>query len=447
MNTLVMIVIGVVLTLGTGVFVAAQFSFVALDSAAVERRAVEGDKRAASVREALRRLSTHLSGAQVGITLTTILLGYTTQVALTTTLTDLFGNWGVASALATVLGVVVALVVVNLFSMLFGELIPKNMALADPLYVAGVVAPLQKAFTWLFSPLIAFFTGTANRVVRALGVTPMEEISSARSASELAAMVRHSAEEGALDVNTATLFTRSVGMGELSAVDVMRSRGHMETLDSDATADDLIELAKTTGHSRFPVIGENSDDILGVAHLRRAIGVPFERRSQVPVTSSSLMTELPRVPETVSLAPLLIDLREQGSQMALVVDEYGGTAGLVTLEDVVEEIVGEIADEHDPRRRGLRMSGDGAWLVPGVWRPDEVQTHTGIFLPEDGPFETIAGLILFELKRMPQQGDTVTVNDCMLEVLQMDGHRIECVKVYPPGSDDEDRLPSKAGEA
>ena len=270
-----MIALGVVLTAGTAVFVAGEFSLVALDPSTVETRAVQGDRRAVTVRKALGRLSTLLSGAQVGITLTTILLGYTMQDALATLLEEVMTGW-VAQSVAAGVAAVTALVFVNAFSMVLGELIPKNATLADPLRAAGMVAPALMAFTTLLKPVIIVLNDTANLVLHRLGIEPAEEISGTRSAGELAALVRHSAEEGTLDLSTATLLTRSIGVGRLTAVDVMTDRGRLHTLEADATADAVVELARATGHSRFPVLGEGVDDVLGAVHLRRAIAVPFE---------------------------------------------------------------------------------------------------------------------------------------------------------------------------
>lgn len=426
------LLLGVVLTAGTFVFVSAEFSLVALDQASVERRAAEGDRRAAQVLRATRHLSTQLSGAQVGITLTTILLGYTTQTTIADMLTSLLGNAGVAEALATTIAVVVAAVFINLFSMLFGELVPKNLALAHPLRTAGMVVPFQMAFTTVFRPLIAVLNGAANWVLHRIGIEPQEEISSARSASELAALVRHSAEEGTLDTSTASLFTKSIRIGELSAVDVMTDRGLVRTLPGDAVAADVVAVARDTGHSRFPVTGEDSDDIVGLVSLRRAVAVPFERRTEVSVMSSSLLAPAPRVPETVGLGPLLVQLRDEGLQMAVVVDEYGGVAGIVTLEDVVEEIVGEVSDEHDHRRLGIRSQPDGTYLVPGRLRPDELEERTGIVVPDEGPFETVAGLVMTELGRVPVVGDRVVVDRVGLAVTQMQGRRVTQLSVTPP---------------
>lgn len=401
-----LIAFGVLLTVGTAIFVAAEFSLVALDPASVDRRAQAGDRAARGVSRALQQLSAQLSGAQVGITLTTILLGYTTQTSLVKIFSHLMSDLA-GQALATSIAVAVSLILVNAFSMVFGELIPKNLALAKPLAVAGRVTPLQLGFTTLFKPVIWVLNTMANRVIRVFGVEPLEEASSARSASELAALVRYSAEEGTFDPHTATLFTKSVGLGRLCAQDVMTNRGRMATLPETASAEDVIDLARETGHSRFPVIGEDSDDVVGIVHLRRAVAVPYERRHLVPVTSQSLLTAAPRVPETVKLAPLLVELRETGLQMAVVVDEYGGTSGLVTLEDVVEEIVGEVADEHDFRRRGIRSLGTDSWLIDGTLRPDEINDRINIRLPDDGPYETLAGLVLSELGRMAQVGDVI----------------------------------------
>ena len=447
-----MIALGLLLTAGTALFVSGEFSLVALDPSTVETRAAEGDGRAATVRRALGRLSTLLSGAQVGITLTTILLGYTMQDALARLLGELMSTW-LAQSAATGAAVVIALVVVNAFSMVFGELIPKNATLADPMRTAGFVALLLMAFTVVLKPVILLLNNTANLVLHRMGIEPAEEISGTRSAGELAALVRHSAEEGSLDPSTATLLTRSIGLGALTAVDVMTDRGRLHVLDEADTADAVVALARTTGHSRFPVIGEGADDVLGIVHLRRVIAVPYERRASVPVTSSSLMTPAPRVPETMPLASLLVELRNQGSQMAVVVDEYGGTAGVVTLEDAIEEIVGDVADEHDRRRVGARSVASGDWLVPGWTRPDELASRTDLHVPDDGPYETLAGLVMTELGRLPRIGDTVTTPRAALTVEAMEGRRVTRLRVRPvadPGEagavdDGEDPGPGRDG--
>lgn len=431
-----MIVLGVLLTAGTAVFVAGEFALVALDPSVVDARAQAGDKRAGRVSKALRHLSTLLSGAQVGITLTTILLGYTMQAALNQLLSQWLSPW-LGQTLAATIAVVSALIIVNAFSMVFGELIPKNATLADPLAAAGFVTPFITGFTWIFRPLVDLLNGMANAILKRFGIEAAEEASGARSASELTALLRRSAEEGTLDRATARLLTRSLGVDELSAVDVMTDRGRIHWLEESATAADLVALASQTGHSRFPVFGDSPDDVLGLVNLRRAIAVPYERRAQVPVTSSSIMTPAPRVPETMPLASLLVELRGYGEQesfglqMAIVVDEYGGTAGVVTLEDAVEEIVGEVSDEHDRRRAGIHLDSAGRWIAPGWSRPDEVTARTAIRILDDGPYETLGGLVMNELGRIPQIGDEVTLPTCTILVDAMEGRRVTRVRITP----------------
>ena len=405
MTTALMLLLGIVLTAGTFVFVSAEFSLVAVDQAVLEKKAEEGDRGAASVLRATRTLSTQLSGAQVGITLTTILLGYTTQSALAELLEDLLGSVGLAWGLATAVRVV----------------------------------PFQMAFTAIARPVIWVLGGTANWVLARMGIEPQEEISSARSASELAALVEHSAEEGTFDTSTADLFTNTIRMSTLSAADVMTDRGRLHTLSERDSAQDVLDLARETGHSRFPVIGDDSDDILGLVSLRRAVAVPADRRAEVPVISSSLMTDAPSVPETVPIGPLMVQLRDEGLQMAVVVDEYGGVSGIVTLEDVVEEIVGEVSDEHDQRRLGIRPRPDGTFLVPGTLRPDELARRTDINLPEDGPYDTIGGLVMNELGEIPVVGSRVSVDGIGIEVTQMQGRRVAQVAITPaPEAEDEE---------
>ncbi|MBZ2196329.1 hemolysin family protein [Occultella gossypii] len=433
-----LVLLGVVLTAGTALFVSAEFALVALDPAGVDRRSAAGDKRAGLLARALRHLSTELSGAQVGITVTTVLLGYTMQAAVANLVAVPLGRTGLTTAIATAVAVVVSLVVVNTFSMIFGELVPKNWAISDPMKVAKTVIPFQHAFTTALRPMITVLNGSANRVLRMFGVEPREELSGGRSATELAALVRHSAKAGTLEMSTATLLTRSIGLGRLTAVDVMTDRMRMHSVDRDTSATDLLALARSTGHSRFPVIDASPDEVVGIVQLRRAIAVPYERRGEVPV--GALMDEAPQVPETIRLGPLLVELRD-GLQMAVVVDEYGGTSGVVTLEDVVEELVGEVADEHDRRRRVVRPGPARTWIVPGSLRPDELYQQTGLVVPDEAPYETLGGLVMTALGRLPAVGDEVEVPGVTLRVQTMDSRRVDTIQVRAaePAAASEDR--------
>jgi magnesium and cobalt exporter, CNNM family len=428
---------GVLLTLGTAIFVAAEFSLVALDRSTVERAIEKGDKRAVGVLAAVRTLSTQLSGAQVGITITTLVVGYLVQPSLASLLAGPLEAVGLEGAAAEGVAVALALAIATAFSMVVGELVPKNLAISVPLATAKVVAGPQRLFSASVSPLITVLNGSANRLLRAVGVEPQEELSAGRSPEELAALVRHSAAAGTLDQQTAELITRSLGFAGRTAADVMTPRVRTLVLQRDQKAAEVIGLARRSGHSRFPVIDGDLDDVVGVVHLKSAVAVPRERRDDVPV--AAIMSEALRVPETVRLDPLLVELRALGLQLAVVVDEYGGTAGVVTLEDLVEELVGEVADEHDRSRPGIVHRRDGAWLVPGLMRPDEVRDRTDVDVPDGHAYETLGGFVMSALGRIPQVGDEVPVRAAVLRVERMEGRRVDRVRVVPV----EDAVPAE----
>ena len=428
----VLIAVGVVLTFGTALFVAAEFAFVALDRSSVERAVTGGDTRSAGLLAALRRLSTMLSGSQVGITITTLLVGYLVEPSVSILLHAPLSALKVPDGAIEPVAVAIALLLATAFSMVVGELIPKNLAIAEPLRVGRAVAPPMRVFTTVARPLISLLNGSANGILRRFGIEPQEELSGARTPQELASLVRRSAEAGTLAAGTASLITRSLRLRERAAEDVMTPRRRCSFIDRAAPVTELIDLARHTGHSRFPVIdGDNADDVIGVAHLKRAIAIPFDRRADVPV--GAIAVETMRVPETMPLEALLVDLRGQGLALAVVVDEYGGTAGVVTLEDVVEELVGEVTDEHDSTRGQARRLRDGSWTVPGMWRPDELRDRTGLDVEDSPAYETVGGFVMASLRRLPVLGDQVTVPGGTLRVLRMDGRRVDLIRFTPDG--------------
>ena len=428
MNEWWLLGIGLILTFGTGIFVAAEFSLVALDRHELERRREAGERGLDRIIGGLRITSTHLSSAQLGITLTTLLAGYTLEPAFSTMLAGPLVALGLPAAVIRPVAAVVAVAVATLLSMVFGELVPKNFAISRPLETARIVMPAQQAFTTVFRPAVALLNGSANGLLRSIGIEPKEELSGARTAEELSSLVRHSASEGKLEADTATLLDRTLRFAEHTADDVMTPRTRIQSIHRLEPAAAVLELAGRTGFSRFPVIDEDRDDVVGVVHVKQAIAVPRAKRAEVPV--AALVEEAVRVPETMRLDQLLEELRTHGFQLAIVVDEYGGTAGLVTLEDLVEEIVGEIADEHDRARAGVVGTAEEMTL-PADLRPDEVREQTGIDIPDGDDYDTIAGYVLLELGRIPVVGEEVSLRDhtgedtgATLRVERMDGRRI-----------------------
>ena len=426
MTEWLLVLAGVGLTVGTAVFVATEFSLVALDRPTVQKAIDSGDGRAETVLGSLRRLSTQLSAAQVGITLTTLVLGFLTTPSLGKLLQTPLGALGLTGGTLDSVSSTLALAVATVFSMVFGELLPQFLGISAPLATAKVVAMPVRAFATVSRPLIVVLNGSANLFLRALGITPQEELSGARTPQELASLVRRSAEAGTLDEGTARLVTRSLGFGEQTAADVMRPRARSSSIERTATADDVVRLARRTGHSRFPVTGEDWDDIDEVVHVKRAIAVPHDRRPDVPV--SALMVPPLLVPETIRLDPLLLMLREHGLQLAIVVDEYGGTAGIVTLEDLIEELVGEIHDEYDAAPEPLVPLGAGHTEVDGRLNLPDFAERTGVALP-NGPYETVGGFLMARLGKLPDVGDEVPHDGWRLVVAQLEGRRVARVSI------------------
>ena len=434
MNDYLLLAFAVVLTLGTGLFVASEFSLISTDRAQLMADRDSGEKGLDLPIRAVAKTSTHLSSAQLGITLTTLLTGFVAEPALTRMLSPWLTGFDLSSESIRVLSVVLAMTIATAFSFLIGELVPKNMALSAPKRVLKIVVGFQLGFTWVFSLLVRIMNDNGNWLVRRLGIEPREELSSARTADELVSMVRRSATLGSLEQDTAKLLEKTLAMSDLLASDIMTPRPKMYSLEREASARDLIDLASTTGHSRFPVTGEDADDIVGVVHLKRGIGVPVERRDQVPV--SALMVEPVRVPETMALDRLILQLRGRGLQFGIVIDEYGGTAGIVTLEDAVEELVGELSDEHDRQRSDLLQYADGSLAFSGLTRPAELEEF-GLSIAEDEDYDTVSGFLMSELGRIPKTGDQVEISGGRLVVLKMEARRVDRIKFEPVVVDDE----------
>ncbi|MEY4396618.1 MAG: hypothetical protein RLZZ40_374 [Actinomycetota bacterium] len=428
MTEWLLVLLGVVLTIGTGFFVASEFTLVTLDRSDLEARRAAGEHGFSSAITALAKTSTHLSSAQLGITLTTLLTGWTMEPAVATLLTPTLSDWGMSAVTSEVVASVVAVALATILSMIIGELAPKNLAIAIPRKVVKVVAPFQLAFSWLFAPFVWVLVTLANLIVRLFGIEPKEELSSARTAEELASAVRHSSIHGGLEEDTATLLGKALSFAQHQAQDIMTPRTRVTTVRVGESADDIIALARKTGFSRFPVIDEDADDVVGIVHVKQAVAVPRDRRAEVP--AGALQSEALRVPETMQLDVLLGELRTRGYQMALVVDEYGGTAGIATLEDLIEELIGEVSDEHDRAKADIVRSSDSL-TFPASLRPDELRDRAGIDVPEDGPWETVGGWLLSEWGHIPEAGQSHDALGGVFTVERMDGRRIDRVRFTP----------------
>jgi CBS domain containing-hemolysin-like protein len=434
MTAWLLLIAALLLILACGVFVAAEFSFVTVDRNKVDQAAAAGDSSAKGLQQALRTLSTQLSGAQVGITITNLAIGYLAEPAISDLIDGPLASAGVPEGAITPVAVGIGLTLGTILTMIFGELVPKNLALAKPMEVARATQRFQRGFTAVMRGPIRVLNGSANAFVRRLGIEPQEELRSARSSTELASLIQRSATLGTLDVETAELMERSVEFGTRTAGEIMTPRVRSTSLGVNDRATTLIERTRATGHSRFPVL-DAEEGVVGTVHVKHAVALPVGERATTKV--KHLMAKPIIVPDSLRLDPLLALLRADGFQMAVVMDEYGGFAGIVTLEDVVEEIVGDIADEHDRLSANSRHR-DGTWSLSGLLRPDEVEDLTGIELPDHEDYDTIGGLVMRELGRVPAVGDLaeIRVPDrsdpddpreqlAVLTVAGMDGLRID----------------------
>ncbi|MGX1885847.1 hemolysin family protein [Streptomyces sp. NPDC055287] len=435
MTEVLLLLLALALTLACALFVAAEFSLTTVERGELERAAQAGERGAASALKAAKRLTFQLSGAQLGITVTSLVIGMLAEPSLAVLLRGPLEAAGLpagaVSTVATLLGVAVSTVVL----MVVGELVPKNWAISSPLAVARVVAGPQRAFTAAFAPLIRHLNNTANRMVRRFGLEPAEELASARTPQELVALAQHSAREGAIEQDSAELFVRTLHLGELTAENVMTPRVDVQALEARATAADAANLTLATGLSRFPVYRETLDEVIGTVHIRDVLALDESKRNRTPVTD--LATEPLLVPDSLPVDRMLQQLR--GSRtMAIVIDEYGGTAGVATVEDIVEEVVGEVRDEHDPHERPGLQAGDpsaeghAVWEADGSVRLDQLQ-DIGFSAP-DGPYETLAGLIATRLERIPAPADRLDVGDWKIAVLDVEHHRADRVRITAPAS-------------
>lgn len=411
---------------------AAEFSLVTVDRAQIAEKAVAGDRRAQGVSTALKSLSFQLSGAQLGITLTALLTGYLAEPALAQLINDIFGEFAgtYTARVSSGLGLLLA----TFISMLCGELLPKNAAIARPMPTARWTAPYQRAFSSALAIPIRFLNGSANAIVRRLGLEPQEELASARSPEELGLVAALSARAGTLEAETARLLQRTIRFGAKRAAEAMTPRVDVAALPADSTVHDLLHVAADTGHSRFPLYESTLDQIVGVVDVTETLAIAPGQRASIAARAIAHAPVL--VPESLPLESVLTRLREVGAELAVVVDEYGGTDGIITIEDLAEELVGEIEDEFDPPTDITDFAITHE--VPGVLREDELLEQTEFHMPE-GPYETLAGFLMAQLGHIPGPGEHIEYEGWRFTVLEVERHRVVTVRVAAPEPADEEQ--------
>ncbi|WP_305094931.1 hemolysin family protein [Prescottella sp. R16] len=407
MLTVLGIVAGIAVVLAitalTGYFVAQEFAYMAVSRSRLEARARAGDAAAARALTVTRRTSFMLSGAQLGITVTGLLVGYVAEPLIGRGLSDLLGGVGVPSGIGLAVGALLAILFSTIVQMVFGELFPKNLAIARPEPVARRLALSTTVYLKLFGWLIRLFDHSSNLLLRALKIEPVHDVEHSATPRDLEHIVAESRDTGELPRELSTLLDRILDFPTRTAEHAMIPRAHVDVVHSDDPIRDVLSRMGT-GHTRYPVVGSSSDDLRGVVHLHDLLG------TDPTGTAADRARPAVIVPSTLPLPDVLAQITAAKDEMALVIDEYGGFAGVVTVEDMAEELVGEIADEHDPDHDASTIVAvDGGWLIPGGAHIDEVARALDEELPEDDDYETFAGLVIAEFGGLPRVGDTVTV--------------------------------------
>lgn len=420
-----------VLTAGTGYFVAQEFAYVAADRLALAREAEAGDRRAGRAVQVLERLSFMLSGAQLGITVTGLVVGFLAEPSVSGLLKPALDGTGLSDGAVSALSVVLGFVVATVLQMVLGELAPKNLALAVPDRLAKSLAGSTLAYLKVVGPVVRVFDSAANRLLRRIGIEPVEELHHGATLEELSHLIGESHEHGQLPRESAELLDHALEFSERTLDEVMVPRADVTFVRKDATADEAVRLIARHGHSNYPVMGDHPDDVAGVIGVRELMRLPATRFDRTTAGEQARRPLL--LPDTLPLPGAVAQMRERDDEFAVVLDEHGGVAGIVTYEDIAEELVGDIADESDTVVE-LAVADGGGWLVDAGRRLDEVAAATGIDLPEEDDYDTVAGLIVDRLGRFPAIADRLTVelsdgSRVTVAVLGLDRHVPERVRI------------------
>ena len=419
-----LVVLALFLVALNGLFVAAEFALVKIRATQVDRLVQEGKTSAGLVEEATNKLDAYLSVCQLGITISSLGLGWIGEPAFAHFLEPLLEPLGVPEGSIHIIAFAAAFATITFLHVVFGELAPKSVAIARAEGTVLFVAPLMRFFYYLFLPGIVVFNGTANAVVRLFGIPPASETEETHSEEELRIIIEQSTRHGVLNTGEENMLEGVFELEDTRAREIMVPRPDVITLSADTKLDELV-VATAGRHTRYPVFeGDSPERIVGMVHVKDVLETIKETRGlEADVSARDLMREVLIVPENRPVDELLVDLQKQGLQMAVVIDEWGSFEGIVTMEDIVEEIVGEIRDEFDEEEPRVQRLEDGSYAVDGRITIGTVNEAVGSdFESED--FETIGGLVLGQLGRAPEVGDEVRLDGYLLRVEEVDGPRV-----------------------
>ena len=401
-----------------------------MDRARVESEAREGNRHSKALLKILKELSYQLTGAQLGITITAVLIGFIAKPTVASMLEGPVRSIVGESAKESV-SLALAIVLATFAAMILGELVPKNIAIAKTNLTAKALAKPFRIYSFAAKPIIALSDATSNWLTRRLGVEPAQELERVPNLEDLSSLIQTSGEEGTLGFNEVDLLTKSLRFARKSANEVMVPRLAIHSLPQGSTITDLVELSASTGLSRFPVVDNDLDSVVGIAHVKSALLIDPKLRSDQLV--ETVMGDILAIPETRDLLSVMTDMRRQRIPLAVVVDEHGGTEGIVSIEDLLEEIVGEIEDEYDDAVENGLEERSGVFTISGNLHPHEVADMCG-FEIQDGQYETIAGFALEKLQRIPSPGEMFRYERWKIEILEMDNLRIARLRLTEPVS-------------
>jgi CBS domain containing-hemolysin-like protein len=431
----------IALVLLNGFFVAAEFALVAVRRSRIDQQAEEGDSGARRVQHALKDLDRYISGTQLGITLASLALGWLGEPALAVAVDRGLHALGVSAptgATHSAAAIATAFAIITFLHIVLGELAPKSLALVRAESVSKAVARPLMLFSRVMSPFIWVLNGAANALLRLVRVPMASEGSHAHSSEELRLLVMQARAHGKLDASDTAMLAGVFDFHEKRARDVMRPRTDMCAIPVDASKDEVWETLRKERYSRFPVYGESLDDILGVLLAKDL----FLHDGDGPFDLRRWVREAVFLPDSRRAELVLDDLRRTRAHMAVVLDEYGGTAGIITMEDLVEEVIGDIADEYDVATRSA-VETDGVLELTGTMSLIDVRSDYHLPIP-DGEWTTLGGYAFGRLGRLPRIGDRVPYPGGELEVVAMDGRRVAALRVHRASSDGEQRTRTEA---
>lgn len=414
------------LVLMNAVFVAAEFAFVKVRSTRVDQLVQQGKVSSGLVREATQKLDSYLSVSQLGITISSLGLGWIGEPAVASIIEPILRPLGLSSDSIHLTALILGFLTITFLHVVFGELAPKTVAIQRPEGTSLALAPLMKGFYYLFLPGIIVFNGTANAVVKLFGLRPVSESEAAYSSEELRMIISASTRQGILEATEEDMLEGVFELGDTVAREIMVPRPDVVSLPADMSLKKIASVAAAGNYTRYPVFeGDDPDRIIGMVHVKDILrSIESEEGfNSTDITARDLIRDVLTVPENRRIDDILTDFQRRKLQMAIVIDEWGSFEGLITIEDILEEIVGEILDEFDGEEPAIKEVEDGTYSIDGRI-PIQVVNETldSSFQSED--FETIGGLVLGMLGRAPEVGDEVQVDRHTLRVENVDGPRV-----------------------